>query len=378
MLSLVGEPNGPALWRTFQPAAELQRRGYFVHWKYKDDPEVTTAEFSALTQSRLDAIVMPRLSWRDLKVGDRMLRALHQAGLAAIYEMDDDFLSEAIIPRQRQTTEAHKTPERLEEDRQGRLHVIRQCDGVTVSSRRLGTIVRQYTDRPVMVVPNAIDTRWWRSRLRDVRRVVPPLTIGWCGGARYREDLEPVAEAWGRIARIHPEVNFVVQGWMADVLIEAVPKGRCATLPWVPIEDYPRAMLNIDIGCASVAPKVFNTAKTPIKLWEMTLGGAAVVVSPTLYAPVATDGVDCLMAETADEWTAALSRLVDDAELRRRLWRAQRRRVAEQHSLVRNWWRWLEAWGSIVDDFRSRREALIRGPQPQLYVPASRSRSLAV
>jgi glycosyltransferase involved in cell wall biosynthesis len=359
VLSLAGEPSGCALWRTFQPAAELQRRGYHAYWKYKDDPEVTTFEFSALVQSRLDAIVLPRLSWTDHAVGERFIRALHRAGLAVIYEMDDDFLSPAILARQKATTESYKTIDELEQNRQDRLHVLRQCDGVTVSSRRLASIAAQYVECPVEIVPNMIDTRWWRQRLRTARRIVPPLTIGWAGGARYREDLEPVAEAWSRIARRYPEVRFVVQGFMAEVLIHAVPKGRCSTLPWVPIEDYPCAMRNIDIGCASVAPKLFNTAKTPIKLWEFTLAGAVSVVSPTLYGAVGRDGEDCLMAETADEWEAALVRLVSSCELRRRLWRAQRRRVATEHSLERNWWRWLDAWTRIIDHYRAKPRLLL-------------------
>ena len=141
---------------------------------------------------------------------------------------------------------------------------------------------------------------------------------------------------------------------MAEVLIEAVPAERVRRLPWLSIAEYPRALLNIDIGCAAVADKHFNRCKTPIKLWEYTMGGAVSVVSPTLYSAVARDGEDCLVADTAREWESALTRLVSNSGLRKRLWRAQRRVVAERYSLERNVLRWPEAWAEIIRAKRPR------------------------
>lgn len=354
VLFLTGDESGCSLWRVYQPCATLQARGFFAHWKHKDDPETTSTDFVARIPFNFDAVILPRISWPNHLDGERWVRALHRAGVAVIYEIDDDVYSPSIVARQFAVhdSERAKGLDHLEQDRLDRIAVTQMADGVTVTSRRLATVVSQYTDKPIEVVPNAIDTRWWRTVLRGARRIVPPLSIGWAGGARYPEDLVPVAEAWSRIARRYPDVSFVVQGHMAEVLIDAVPANRCRRLPWLPLHEYPRGMLNIDIACCSVAPKLFNTAKTPIKLWEFTMSGAVCVVSPTLYGPVAQDGEDALVAETADEWEAALSRLVEDRELRRRLWRNQRRRIAAEHSMEANWWKWPAAWANIINTFR--------------------------
>jgi len=149
-------------------------------------------------------------------------------------------------------------------------------------------------------------------------------------------------------------VRFVVQGFLPEVLVDAVPAERLEQIPWLSLAEYPRAMRNVDIACCSVANNHFNRCKTPIKLWEFTLAGAVSVVSPTLYGPVITPGEDALMAETAAEWQSALLRLVDDGTLRRQLWRAQRRRVAREHTLSTNYQRWPLAWQLILDQFRSR------------------------
>lgn len=357
-LFLIGDESGCSLWRVFFPTSELQRHGVFAHWKHKDDPEAGTNEFIRKVAANFNIIVLPRISWPTSAFPsvERWISALHRAGIAVILEVDDDVYSPGIVHRQYTTHEVERAKgmTQLEQERLDRITAMRMMDGVTVTNRRLALVVRQITDKPVEVVPNAIDARWWKQTLRGYRRIVPSLTIGWAGGNRYTEDLEPVAEAWGRIARRYPDVTFVVQGHVSKVIGEAVPEDRLRVIDWLPLEDYPKGLLNIDIACCSVAPKLFNTAKTPIKLWEFSLSGAVCVVSPTLYGQAATDGEDALVAETADEWEVALSRLVEDQGLRRRLYRNQRRRIAEQHTLEKNWVNWPVAWAKIISDFRQR------------------------
>lgn len=350
VLALVGDESGPTLWRIWAPFAELQRRGVFAHWKSVHDPELQSVPFQVNMPHNFDAVVLARMSWSNLRAARAQLATLHEHGVAVILEADDDMYSPSIAARQASVFERERVKglEVLERQRQGRIWLLEQVDGITVSTRRLATVIRQYTTKPIEVVPNAIDVAWFRQTLRGCTRVVPPLTIGWAGGAREPDDLRPVAAAWSRLAYRYPDVTFVVQGHMAEILIEAVPPERVRRLPWLPLEEYPRALLNIDIGCCSVAPKLFNSSKTPIKLWEYTLAGAACVVSPTLYRPYVTDGEDALVAETADEWERALASLVEDRALRTRLQRAQRRRVAIEHALTHNWAQWPAAWASIL------------------------------
>lgn len=351
------------MWRVWAPFAELQRHGEMAYWKYKDDPELLDQSFLNKLASHFDAILLPRLSWHERDGALVFLRTMRRAGMTILLEQDDDVYSPEISGHQAAVfaRERDKGLEALERARLDRIWLLDQVDGITVSSRRLKLIVEQYTRTPVEVVPNAIDVPWFRSRIRGVRRAIPPLTIGWAGGARYAEDLVSVAAAWSRIARRFPEVTFVVQGHIAEVLTADIPPERCRYLAWRSLEDYPSGLINIDIGCCAVAPKLFNTAKTPIKVWEYTLAGAACVITPTLYGPYVSNGQDALVAETPDEWETALARLVEDAELRRRLQRAQRRRVAVEHSLANNWWRWPAAWSSLLERARAR---------PRLALPA--------
>ena len=357
VLALTGDESGPTLWRTWQPYTELQRRGYGAWFRHKDDPEMDAPEWPYLAATRLEAIVIPRFYWRDHVSSRQWIRTLHRAGLAVIYDLDDDVLTPQIGARQHATTEKDKDLATLEQDRRDRIAALRLCDGVTTSNAELASVIRQYTDAPVVVVENRIDVAWFRRTLQGARRIEKHLTIGWAGGARYQEDLEPVADAWHNVAKLRPDVHFVVQGFLPDVLCDAVPARRLHRLPWLSLAEYPRALRNIDIGCCSVAPNHFNRCKTPIKLWEFTLAGAVSVCSPTLYGPCISPEEDALLAETAAEWEAQLLRLVDDCALRRRLWKAQRRRVATEHALANHVLDWPRAWTEILESFRLKQAA---------------------
>lgn len=359
VLALLADMDACNWWRYIRPAERLAERGYPAAWGSKDDPRL--ANIAHL----YDAVVLPRLSWHDHLAGRRFIDALHRAGLTVIYEVDDDLYSPHIKARLKATLQKEKSEEELERKRLDRLAALRLCDGVTVSSQRLATVMRTLVDMPVVCVPNAIDVPWWRHILKGAKRRIKPLVIGWAGGSRPEGDFDAVATAWGRIARRYPHVTFAVMGFLPDVLTQAVPRERLRPLPWLPLDSYPRGMHEFDIACASVQDSPFNRAKTPIKLWESTLAGAACVVSRTLYGPYVENGVDGFIAETADEWEAGLAALVEDDDLRARFRRRQTRRIEKHHSLETQLWRWPAAWNEIVAHHRAQPQ------RPTLWLPGS-------
>jgi glycosyltransferase involved in cell wall biosynthesis len=153
-----------------------------------------------------------------------------------------------------------------------------------------------------------------------------------------------MAEAWGRIAARYPAVTFVIMGWQPSVFCAFVPEHRIVRLPWMPLHTYPLGYLAVDIGCAPLADRPFNRSKSAVKSFEFALGGSPVVASPTVYGKVIDDGRTGLLASTADEWEAALSRLVEDEALRATYADALKRDVLAQWTLRRNLWRWPDAW----------------------------------
>lgn len=356
VLAIPGDRNGPALWRILQPFAELQRAGYPAEWCPKDDPRLG----NIAVRYRPDLVILPRLSWtiEDRDKAERFVHNLHAANVAVCYEVDDELFSEHVVTRQLEhagMTKGH-TPEALEEERQARLHALRLCDGVTVSTPRLATVVRTYTDAPVHVVENAIDLSWWRAVQDHAERLVPGLTIGWAGGARPDADVEAMAEAWLRIAERYPAVTFVVQGHQPKPL-EALPPDRVRRVPWLPLESYPLGLAGIDIGCCPLGDTRFNRCKSPIKAYEYAASGAAVVGSPTVYRTLIEHDRDGFLCESAADWEDALSLLIESTSRRAIYARRLLRKVERRHSLAGNAWRWPAAWEMIRADYLERTAA---------------------
>jgi glycosyltransferase involved in cell wall biosynthesis len=362
VLALTGEMDGCTLWRVLMPFTELQRQGYpGIEWGPRNDDRL------AAVVHKFEAVILPRLHWplEERAKSERWFDALHRAGIAIIYEVDDDMFSDDFVKRI--MWKELYTREYAEQRRECILFAIRSSDGVTVSSQRLATMVRQYTDKPVKVVPNFIDLRWFREIQKKAQRIIPGLTIGWAGSFRPSTDIDIMAEAWGRLARKHPEVKFVIQGRALDVVYENVPKEQIVQLEWLPIHKYPASLVNIDIGCCSLSDTKFNRAKTYIKAMEYAVSGAAVVASPTVYGQIVEDGVNGFIASTVDEWEAALTNLVEDYTLRHAMNKALLAKVKKYHSLETQAWRWLEAWDEIIGEFRRRPRRKILLPHEVAY-----------
>lgn len=353
VLALIDQVNGPNLWRVLQPITALEKAGYSAGWDFKSNGLI------GAVAPAFDGYLLPRISWpaSERRTAEAWFQASRLAGKFVVYDADDDvFTSQETHRRIELNWSEGKSVEQLEDERHQRIWAMQQCDGVTVTTQRLATIVRQYTHKPVIVVPNAIDLEWFRGVARQAKRVAPGLTIGWAGGKRHDRDVEQMAEAWGMIARYSGDgIKFVVQGWIPPVVQEHVPADRLVLLPWMKAETYPQGIAQIDIGCCAVADTPFNRAKSNIKSMEYAAAGAAVVASPTLYSGLVEHGVSGYICETVDEWTRALANLINSNAERQIMNRRLLRTVEKRHTLAGNLWRWPAAWATIGDEARAHR-----------------------
>jgi glycosyltransferase involved in cell wall biosynthesis len=361
ILTLVNQMGGCELWRALIPITELQRQGYTgIQWGFRNDGRL------AHIVHHYDAIVLQRLNWL---LGDEVhengfISAFHKAGIAVIYETDDDIFTDHWI-RFNMDTYGY-SEEESSEMAKARIRTLQKCDGVTVSTQRVATIVRNYTDKPVKVVGNYIDLHRWKTVQKRSRRDprLTGITIGWAGGRRPDTDIESMAIAWGRIAAKYPKVMFVVQGHHAQVIYDNVPNDRIVMIKWLPIESYPSGFVNIDIGCCPLDDNRFNRSKTFIKAMEYAASSAAVVASPTVYAPLIEHGKDGYLATTADEWEQYLSMLVEDYTLRHDMAKQLLAKVRKYYSIETNAVKWLDAWADIVSNYKEHRRS------PHILIPA--------
>lgn len=338
-----GSSEACTMWRTWQPFHMLRTHGYHALWGWLDDPLTATA------CGVVPVIILPRVGWPPghERAGREWFRIQRKHKKIVLYEVDDDLFSPFMVDQQSRGIARHQTREKIEGDSRADLWAMQQCDGVTVTTQYLASTVRRFTDKPVEVVPNAIDVEWFQAVQRQGKRTIPGLTIGWAGGHRPDTDLTEMAIAWGRIAKRYPHVTFVVQGSQPWVLYEQVPPDRMVAVPWMPVGEYPKGLLDIDIGCCPLENRPFNRCKTPIKAWEYALSGAAVVASPTVYYQSINAENNGMIATSAVEWEESLAILIEDREQREYLAGRLKQDVIDKWSLKRNYWRWPAAWNRL-------------------------------
>jgi glycosyltransferase involved in cell wall biosynthesis len=352
MLALVGDHTGPTLWRVLSPITALEKQGYRCGWDDMANPAI-----GAIAPA-FDGYLLSRTSWNPehRRLAEGWFASIRAAGKLVVYDADDDIFTAVETHRRVELNWTDgKSFEQLESERWERIWAMQQCDGVTVSTQRLATIVRSFTSKPVIVVPNAIDLPWFRKIVSATKRQVPGLTIGWAGGRRHDRDVEDMATAWGRVASTNPAVTFVVQGWYPPVIEQHVGIDRLVKLPWMPLETYPSGLAQIDIGCCAVADTPFNRPKSNIKAMEYAAAVAAVVASPTLYGSLIEQGVSGYLVEGADEWEDALSQMIERPALRAMMRNRLLKRIEKRHTLAGNLWRWPAAWATIAEHARTGR-----------------------
>ena len=203
--------------------------------------------------------------------------------------------------------------------------------------------------KPTLVLPNGFDEATRRTARRAARRrrttgTDGRLRIGYAGGTRtHQRDFGIVAPALARILRERPEVRLVLFKSPLDDL-PVVDPGEFGALAafadrveWrdmVPVAALPEEIARFDVNLAPLEEgNVFCEAKSDLKYFEAAMVGVATVASRTgPFRRVIEHGRTGFLATGEDEWYAAISALLDDAALRRRLANAAWQDVAWRNS----------------------------------------------
>jgi O-antigen biosynthesis protein len=281
--SIMVQPNGCAYYRQALPMRSLARAGHDVALV-----DYHTARTSAIAAA--DVIHLGRLK------GPAALSSVQRAqaeGKTVIVDYDDDLLN---LPAHNSATGTY-----TEHDVTS---ILRQADGITVTSEALASVYRPYARR-IAVLPNYVDVADWPAP--EPRASI---TVGIAGGESHVEDWRLVAEPMQRIRAELPDVRFLVIGFNPDYL------PATERISWLPVDQYQRTVSRIDIGLCPLVDDSFNRRKTPIKAYEYGLAGAAVVGSPTLYRTTLQGRG--IIARTPDDWYEGVKAYITDPRRRTR------------------------------------------------------------
>jgi GT2 family glycosyltransferase/glycosyltransferase involved in cell wall biosynthesis len=280
--------------------------------------DIVVADAASAHRYKADIVMTQRYALPDIASADALAAHARATGAKLFYDLDDDLLK---IPRDHADAGAlrpkAKTVQRM----------LRHADRVTVSTPVLSQSLRAYRGDTI-VVPNALDERLW-GKTPPPRGDGPhqgPVRILFMGTATHDADF----------AMIEPALFRVLEAFGGRVQVDMLGFSSRKKLPaWVrrlglpptASASYPGFVNWIvhqpvwDIGLAPLADTAFNRCKSAIKTLDYAALGLALLASDVaVYRGSVADGAGgMLVPNTEDAWYLALSRLVRDTDLRRRL-----------------------------------------------------------
>jgi glycosyltransferase involved in cell wall biosynthesis/GT2 family glycosyltransferase len=262
-----------------------------------------------------------------------IVQVAHEQGATVLFDVDDLMFRPELATVD--VIDGIRSQRFSEQDTQAFFRLINQtlraCDLVTCPTAELAHQVRT-TGRPAYVLPNGFDAeshkaarrarREWATYADDLVR------IGYAGGSRtHQRDFKVALPAILRVLRDYPQVRLTLfrDGSSGEgvVLTHEFPEldelaDRIEWRNMVPLAELPGEMARFAINIAPLeVGNPFCEAKSELKFWEAALAGVPTIASPTgPYQRAITHGVTGLLAETEDEWVAALTLLVESAERR--------------------------------------------------------------
>jgi glycosyltransferase involved in cell wall biosynthesis len=198
--------------------------------------------------------------------------------------------------------------------------LLRAAEAVIVPSARLGARVRPFA-REIVLIPPTLPRRedWPRRRPRSRET---GFRIGWVGTESHLRDLEYIGPAVLAWLTAHPAVTFVLGGDCVPSWARAHPRVEGHASWWL-LPAYYRfvASLDLDGFVCPIESTPLNAAKPCLKPLEAAMLGLPVVASQvgTYAEDLAHEETALLVENTTEAWLAALTRLVEDAELRAHL-----------------------------------------------------------
>lgn len=222
--------------------------------------------------------------------------------------------------------------------------VLAKSAHVIAGSRTLGEHAQRFNSR-VSVIPTVVDTRRYVYHPPAVSGDL--LTIGWVGSRSTSSYLPEIEPAMRRLSETHGQkIRFRIYGHPQRKLdlpnFESLPFSLASE-----IED----LRNIDIGIMPVPDNEWTRGKCAFKAIQYMALGIPTVASPVGMAKeVVQHSVNGFWARTPEEWFKALSRLITDADLRKRFAEEGRKTVEARYSLHTWGPRLSELLGQVLEE----------------------------
>lgn len=295
----------------------------------------------------VDAIVIQRY---DHMVPFAVMLAIKDLYKIPILQENDDYLwdipemNPGVISYHEKKPESQISP-------QDAMYLSRKSlgvfDGYIVSTEFLKGVYENYS--PTYVCPNSIDLI---QRKFPVRKPHNEIRIGFSASAGHIQNLEMITPIMEEVMRRHKNVYFYSYKHMPKPFTDKELQKRVRLMDWKPIKEYPKylASLDLDIALAPLIDRLFNRAKSNLRLLEYWTSGKYPVIASDVgeYHKTIKHGVNGLLAKESDDWLNNIELLIKKPALRKKLGEAGYKTVAKDFNLEKNARLWTKSIKSAI------------------------------
>lgn len=331
MIFISGEPETPGhIYRISRYTRAAKAMGAHVI-----ELDVPSASENLEEIYRANILIVWRATWSDEL--SSLMSAARKAKVPVIYDIDDliidpNLAKVNIVDGIRSSGSTEKAAEKFFELMQ---ISMKQADYCSAPTHFLADYMSSF-GKKTFHLPNGFDENTWRvSRLALRARLTKPhdglIRMGYAGGSRtHQKDFAKIAGVIASLLRERSHCRLVLfsKGKKRCIDIDEFPtlNAVSAQIEWremVPLNELPLEMAQFDINLAPLeVGNAFCEAKSELKFFESALVEVPVVASPTqTFSEAIEDGKTGFLAPDEKSWYIILSKLLDDALLRKNIGR---------------------------------------------------------
>lgn len=327
--------------RIEMPTRALEKRGHAVK------QVAIGAEVPEALMEWPDVVIFGR-SYAECFDPVKIMRDYKKRGTRVLYDMDDDFWEVAEHNPSSLVSNAHK------DQYEG---MIKEADVVITPSKNLAKkFKKHFKKQKVMICPNAIDTKEYKPRPKQMDRPV----IGYMGAASHWKDLQLIGEVIEDLSKKY-DFFFTIYGITGDALEAALymynkmykmnlkpeqneyfkaalefrdqlKETKLLHIPFMPPELHPGVLSrsDFDIGIAPLEDTEFNKGKSCVKFYEYA--GVDTVTLASDVEPYKSE-VNYRAKNTKKDWYNKLEKLLVDKDFREKTLAEQQKYVLENRTV---------------------------------------------
>jgi glycosyltransferase involved in cell wall biosynthesis len=285
-----------------------------------------------------------------------MLRELRRQSRRLVFDFDD-----AVLYRDSYDPRGPHCARRLRRF----ARTVRAADVVVAGNAFLARCAAEASARDVRIIPTCVEPD--RLPVRPAVAGEPGrLELVWIGSSSTLRGLEQAKDLWTRVARELPGVRLKI---VADKGADLGPIG-VETVRWSRQVEGP-ALAAADAGISLVPDDLWSRGKCGLKILQYQAAGLATVANRVgVHGELVEEGRTGYLADTPEEWLAALRSLHSSPLCRIKMGLEARKHVEERYS-VNQWAPALlaalvgaaPAGSRVAMDRDDRRPALLEGLQ---------------